>query len=229
MLLVTILRAEDLVGRLDSLRKKEMKCKKRKAMVWKTERWMTDVFPGSNRIYEEYSHLPRRELAVVAGAVLDSALAELLSKRLPGPDAEVHSFLGVNGDGRAPCGSFGARIQLALLTNVITPSDAIILRAIKGIRNQFAHEVRADFNSPKVLPLVVNLHDQLLTQSNRLIDGGHLQGEKHSLDTIRPYLATAPEAGAGLLLATLSVYQAYFHRLYEKVAPIEPLQVEPRI
>jgi len=197
-------------------------------MAWKTEQWMRNIFPGSDRIYEEYRLLPRRELAVVAGAVLDSALAELLSKRLTGQDSEIHSFLGVNGDSRAPCGSFGARIQLALLTSVITESDAFVLRAIKNIRNQFAHEVKADFNSPSVLPLITKLHDQFLQQSNRLIEAGHLDGTSHSLSTIKPFLATTPEAGAGLLLAIFSTYQAYFHRLYERVQPIPPFTVGPR-
>lgn len=197
-------------------------------MVWKTEQWMRDVFPGSNRIYEEYRLLPRRELAVVAGALLDSALAELLSKRLNGQDSEIHSFLGVNGDGRAPCGSFGARIQLALLTSLITESDAAILRTIKNIRNLFAHEVRADFNSTSVLPLITKLHDKFLEQSNRLIKASLLDGETHSLSAISPFLASTPEAGAGLLLAILSTYQAYFHRLYERVQPIPPFPVGPR-
>lgn len=196
-------------------------------MAWKTEQWMRDVFPGSDSIYEEYRSLPRRELAVVVGAVLDSALAELLSKRLTGQNSEIHSFLGVNGDGRAPCGSFGARIQLALLTSVITEGDAAVLRTIKNIRNQFAHQVNADFNSESVLPLVTKLHDQFLQRSNKLIEVGHLDGTTHSLSTIKPLLVTEPEAGAGLLLAIVSTYQAYFHRLYERVKPIPPFPVVP--
>jgi hypothetical protein len=197
-------------------------------MAWKTDQWMRDVFPGSERIYEEYQLLPRRELAVVAGAVLDSALVELLSKRLTGQDSEIHAFLGVNGDGRAPCGSFGARIQLALLTLVITESDAAVLRSIKNIRNQFAHEVKADFNSASVLPLITKLHDQFLQRSNKLIETGHLDGTTHSLSMIKPLLITEPEAGAGLLLAILSTYQAYFHRLYERVQPIPSFPVGPK-
>lgn len=198
-------------------------------MAWKTEQWIRDVFPGTNRIYEEYWLLPRRELAVVTGAVLDSALAELLSKRLTGQDFEIHSFLGVNGDGRAPCGSFGARIQLALLTSLITESDAVILRTIKNIRNLFAHEVKADFNSKSVLPLIIKLHNKFIEQANRLIKAGHLDGETHSLSTIAPFFATRPEAGAGLLLVILSTYQAYFHRLYDRVQPISPFPVGPRV
>lgn len=189
-------------------------------MGWKVEQWMNDVFPGQDKIYSEYRSLPRRELAVVAAAVLDSALAELLSKRLSGPESEIHGFLGINGDGRAPCGSFGARIQLALLTSIITENDATTLRIIKSIRNKFAHEVRSEFNSPSVLPLILKLHDQSLLQSNLLIDAGHLSGPRNSVNTIRPFLSTIPEAGAGLLLSVFCIYQAYFHRLFDKSKPI---------
>ncbi len=196
-------------------------------MAWKTEQWMRDVFPGRESVYSEYRLLPRRELAVVAAAVLDSALAELLSKRLSGPDVEVHSFLGVDGDGRAPCASFGSRIQLALLLGIITPDDSVILRGVKNLRNRFAHEVRADYNSPTVLPVLLGLHDQFLKQSNRLIEAGHLPGEKHSFETIRQFLPTIPEAGAGLLLAILAIYQAYFHRIVAVVERVSELPLSP--
>lgn len=198
-------------------------------MGWKVEQWMKDVFPGEDKIYSEYRSLPRRELAVVAAAVLDSALIELLSKRLAGPESEIHGLLGINGDGRAPCGSFGARIQLALLTSVISENDATTLRIIKNIRNRFAHEVRSDFNSPSVLPLIIKLHDQFVLQSNLLIDAGHLSGPRHPMDVIRPLLSTIPEAGAGLFLSVFCTYQAYFRSLFEKVQPIEAMSTSPRV
>ncbi len=31
-------------------------------MVWKVERWLADVFPGEDRIYDAYRHLSDREL-----------------------------------------------------------------------------------------------------------------------------------------------------------------------
>lgn len=182
-------------------------------MGWKIEQWMKDLFPGKDNIYSEYRALPRRELAIVAAAVLDSALVEILARRLTGPESEIHGFLGINGDGRAPCGSFGARIQLALLTSIITVNDAATLRLLKNIRNKFAHEVRSDFNSASVLPLVIRLHEQFLLQSNLLIEAGHLHGQSNSLHEIRTHLPALPEAGAGLLLSVFCVYQAYFHRM----------------
>src|SRR5882724_8019120 len=128
-------------------------------MAWKTEKWLSEVFPGEERIYSEYRELPRRELAIVVAAVLDTALAELLSKRVLDLPRECEEFLGLNEDGRAPAATFGARIQLALLLGVIIDQDAAILREIKHIRNKFSHRVRIDFTSPAVKRHVVRLHE----------------------------------------------------------------------
>lgn len=101
-------------------------------MAWKIERWLADVFPGENSIYSEYRSLSPRELSIVSAAVLDVALAELLVLRLRDESKEIEDFLGLNGDGRAPVGSFGARIQLGVIVGLLTPNDAAILRTIKG-------------------------------------------------------------------------------------------------
>jgi hypothetical protein len=192
-------------------------------MSWKIERWLSDVFPGKTEIYNEYRLLPRRELAVVAAAVLDIALAELLSRRVSDHAKEYEEFLGLNGDGRAPCGSLGARIQLALLLGIVTEQDAAVLRAVKNIRNRMAHRVLSDFNSPDVLPLVSSLHDLFLAHSNELIDKGLLGGTKHDFNLLRPLLSSTPEVGAAILLAVLTTYQAYFHRLSETITRIAPI------
>lgn len=107
-------------------------------MAWKIEKWLSEVFPGEQRIFAEYQDLTRRELALIAAGVMDLALAELLSMRLIDNPKEYEEFLGLNEDGRAPCGSFGARIQLAVLLGIITKEDASILRSVKNIRNKFA-------------------------------------------------------------------------------------------
>lgn len=186
-------------------------------MAWKIEQWMRDVFPGADRIYEDYRGLPRRELAITAGAVLDLALVEILSMTLTGPEQEIHSFLGINGDGRAPCGSFGARIQLALLLSIISEKDAAILRAIKNIRNQLAHQVNADFDSSWVQPLLNKLHDNFLEVAESLMASGSLSSASRSAYSIKPFLAKEAEAGAGLLLVIFCIYQAYLHRIYERL------------
>src|SRR5260370_42661789 len=108
---------------------------------------MSELVPGAESIYSEYRGLGRRELAVVGAGVLDLAIGELLSKRLCDDQRECEEFLGLNEDGRAPCGTFGSRIQLALLTGIITRADAAVLRSIKAIRNKFAHRILVDFDS----------------------------------------------------------------------------------
>ena len=158
-------------------------------MAWKTERWLQELFPGKEKIYSEYRALPRRELAIVAAAVLDAALAELLTMRLLDDEKECHAFLGISGDSRSPCASLGARIQLAYLIGLITKNDVTVLRMIKNIRNAFAHRVNADFTSPEVLPLIKTLNSQFRAQSNRLIDAGVLNGARHEEDVDRASLA----------------------------------------
>ena len=162
-------------------------------------------------IYNEYRGLGRRELAVVVAGVLDLALAELLSKRLLDQPRETEEFLGLNEDGRAPCGTFGSRIQLAILVGVITPADASLLRSIKAIRNKFAHRILVDFDSPQVVSLVHRLHEQWRARVLEIAPDARVS---ESLDKIEPQLHCQPEAGAGLLLAVFCVLQAYFHRLY---------------
>lgn len=88
-------------------------------MTWKTEKWMEEVFPGKDKIYSNYRDLNAREFSIVSCAVIDAALAELISIKLKKSSAaELESFLGVNGDGRAPCASLGAKLQLGYLLGI---------------------------------------------------------------------------------------------------------------
>jgi hypothetical protein len=186
-------------------------------MAWKIERWFAEVFPGETEIYAEYRGLPPRELAIVSAAVLDVAIAELLALRLNDETKEVEEFLGVNGDGRAPVGSFGARIQLGVLVGLLTPDDAAILRTIKELRNLFAHRVRIDFLSPSVLKTTTKLHALWVSRSAALIKAGAMSGTTEQLAEIGRYLPSIAEAGEGLLLSVFTVYQAYFHRMHSRV------------
>ena len=82
-------------------------------MVWKIEKWFEEVYPGKENIFSKYQNLPHKELVIVCAAVADVALVELISLRLRNDNKEIEEFIGANGDGRAPVGSFGAKIQLA--------------------------------------------------------------------------------------------------------------------
>ena len=189
-------------------------------MAWKLERWLSDVFPGEENIYSEYRELRPRDLAITVAAVLDCALAELLIQRLGGPNTEIESFLGLNGDGRAPVASFGARIQLGLILGILTSRDAAILRTIKGIRNEFAHRVNVGFLSPAILKETTKLLSLWKKQTKDLAKAAVVPGSRENLDIIEQGLPCLPEAGEGLLLALFSVYQAYFHRMHPRVTKI---------
>jgi hypothetical protein len=185
-------------------------------MTWKVEKWLAEVFPGEEAIYVEYQGLPPRELVIVAAAVLDVALAELLSLRLIDLAKEAEPFLGLDGDGRAPAGSFGARIQLALLTGILTQDDATILRQIKQLRNLFAHRVRIDLMHPSALKVTQAILTLWVKRSAKLFD----QPEEFVASTmsdIRNGLDKDPAAGHGLVLAIFSVYQAMFHRMHGRI------------
>jgi len=183
-------------------------------MAWKLEKWLSEVFPGEDRIYEEYRHLRNRELAIVSVAVLDIALAELITLRLADVPDEVETFLGLNEDGRAPVASFGARIQLGLLLAILTPEDVAILRAMKGVRNVFAHRVKVTFLSPRVQKPLAQLWDASVALNSRIAKNPAIN---KALLELRGELDKVEDAGAGMMFATFCVYQAYFHRLHGRV------------
>jgi hypothetical protein len=158
-------------------------------MAWKIERWLSEVFPGETRIYAEYRALPPRELAIVTATVLDVALTELLALRLADNEKEVQDFLGLKRDGRAPAGSFGARIQLGLLLGILTPRDGAMLRVIKEIRNLFAHRVRIDFLSPPVLKAKTRLQALWLENAERLFETGAVSSSTWPSPGLKPRAA----------------------------------------
>jgi hypothetical protein len=186
-------------------------------MAWKIERWLAEVFLGEEHIYAEYRNLPSRELAVVAAAVLDLALAELLALRLREQPREVEEFLGLNGDGRAPAGSFGARIQLGVLVGILTQQDAAVLRTIKEIRNLFAHRVRVDFLSLPVLNATSKLHALWLQHTEALLKAGAITGTTKHIKELGHQLPKVSEAGEGLLLSVFTTYHAYFHQMHGRI------------
>jgi hypothetical protein len=110
--------------------------------TWKIERW-GDVETTLEDLGRKYDSLSFREMVIVGVAAIDVALAELLAMRLLDDPPEAYDFLGADGDGRAPAGSFGARIQLAYLLGLIAKPSISILRALKAVRNAMAHRIQA--------------------------------------------------------------------------------------
>jgi hypothetical protein len=192
-------------------------------MAWKIEKWLSEVFPGEENIYSAYRDLPPRELAIVAGAVIDTALAELISKRLVDMPGECERFLGANDDGRAPAQSFGARIQLGLLIGLIREADARAFRAIKKIRNKFAHRVGIGFCDDDIVKETTKLVDRLAEMAMVAAEKDPGSGFRIDLEAakrLKASLSTEPEAGAGVLLVTLTYYNAFFHLLHDKIVRV---------
>jgi hypothetical protein len=193
-------------------------------VAWKIERWLEDVFPGGENTYSAYRDLPERELVIVAAAVLDSALASALELRLCDYQGEIESFLGANGDGRAPAASFGARIQLGLLVGLLTLEDAAVLRALKNVRNPFAHRAQAAFTSPALRKPVRALYDAWLRHLTKQAEQGVIDGDLSKYRKIEKFLESDTDAAAGLILAILVFYQASFYLLHEDAVRIKPIE-----
>ena len=126
-------------------------------MPYKIERWSNDLLAPPDALRRQLGSLSDRELVIVACALLDSALAELLSDRLLGTASELEEFLGLNNDSRAPAGTFGARILLARLTGMLESGDIAVLRRLKAIRNEMAHRVNASLSGTRAVALTASL------------------------------------------------------------------------
>ena len=116
-------------------------------MAQRIETWFGNLYDPSAKIPAEHKQLAPRELVIIACGLLDAALAEVISLRFRDDRNESDGFLGVEGDSRAPAGTFGARIQLAYLLGLIDAPMVRGLRGLKRLRNLMAHRVRIDLLS----------------------------------------------------------------------------------
>ena len=183
-------------------------------MAWKIEQWMRQVYPGKRRIFTTYGRLNPREIVLVTASVIDAALAELLSRRLNNHSKEIESFLGLNADGRAPAGSFGARIQLAFLLGLISDADVKIFRHIKSIRNEFSHKVHVDIDSPHILQEVIKLGELLIALCPKTKNG--LKSAK-ALSLLTRQIKRKPRKAKDLFETILVSYQMSFEKAYWRV------------
>lgn len=120
-------------------------------MSRKTETWINENFPDPEKWLKLLKKSSDRDVAVMLCSILDSLLADLISLRLEGDKKEIETFLGLDGDGRAPLGSFGARIQAAYLLSLIEKFQLKNLRNMKDIRNLFSHNVIISFDDERVV------------------------------------------------------------------------------
>ena len=196
-------------------------------MSWKIEKWFTEVFPGEKNIYSEYRTLKPRELVIIAASVLDLALAELISMRLINISKEFEDFLGLNGNGLAPCSTFGARIQLALLIGIINQDDAAVLRTIKNLRNLYAHKVNVSLSRDEGLKIALQLLEEYRCIMIKITKKYKKEIANTGLDAIKDRMSKSEEAACAIILTVFAVYQAYFHRIHVMISRIQGITTIP--
>lgn len=189
-------------------------------MARRTEPWLPNRLPVVGAIYAEYGSLPLRELSIVIAAVLDAALAELLTLRLIDNAGQVKDFLGLDGDGRAPAASFGSRIQLALLVGLIGPEDAAILREMKELRNHFAHRSQVAFDSPDIQKTTAKLHGLWIKWRSKVDTSRVSDASPVELNRLARDLSSLEYATAGLLLWVFVAYHVRFQNIHPNVQRI---------
>lgn len=128
-------------------------------MTRKTETWINENFPDPEKWLKLLKKSSDRDVAVMLCSIIDSLLADLISLRLEGDKKEIETFLGLDGDGRAPLGSFGSRIQAAYLLGLIEKIQLKNLRYMKDIRNLFSHNVLVTFDDERVVKKMKTIID----------------------------------------------------------------------
>jgi hypothetical protein len=84
-----------------------------------------------------------RIIAVVGGALLEQAVDRTLRERLINIPGLVNNLLGVD----RPLGNMGPKIDLLRLLGAIDDKTRGALKGIAGVRNFFAHNLSASFDS----------------------------------------------------------------------------------
>jgi len=106
-------------------------------------------------LQDEYADESDRACVILAGVLLDEALAVLLKVSLiPNPSGEDTLFSGAY----APLSTFSARIDMAHRLGLIDSNFARSLHLVRKIRNEFAHNVTGcDFKDGAVLNRLAEL------------------------------------------------------------------------
>ncbi len=108
-----------------------------------------------------------RTCGILAGALLDNLLFDLLQRCLPeSPVSDRAALFAFNG----PLGPFANKIQLAHFMGLITVGDVMTLNVIKDIRNLCAHSLGfredqvIDFKHPSVIERLKKLYSPKLLE-----------------------------------------------------------------
>jgi DNA-binding MltR family transcriptional regulator len=101
-----------------------------------------------------------RSAAILAEALLEDRLTKCLLAHLKDDNVVVGKMF----KGYGPLASFGAKLDLAYLMEIINERELQVLNRVKEIRNRFAHRLEAhSFDVPMIKDLCPQLlqHDQV--------------------------------------------------------------------
>lgn len=97
-----------------------------------------------------------RAAALIAASFLEDRLEELIKTKF----VEDNNLLSRMFKGYGPLASFSAKIDISVLMGLNDEAIAEMLRVIKNIRNDFAHDIRPiDFNTQKIRDKVNSIPD----------------------------------------------------------------------
>lgn len=116
------------------------------------------------RVVREFGDESNRGAALVAAALLDLNLEDLLRTFMIDDPVEVEYLLG------SGLQSYGARIRVAYALGLVSDDEANDLRVIQSVRNYFAHNLHVTFEAEVVQVQLERLRllRQVLPEARRL-------------------------------------------------------------
>lgn len=147
--------------------------------------WLTQESKDLQAI-DELEKGSDRSVGVIAGALIDARLSEMLRRDLRRDDTGYSARVRKNVfDPEGPLGTFGAKINLAYLMGYFTADAHSDLQALKKIRNLFAHYREHDtFDTDQLRTLCSNfrlIDDRVRPPSASMKIG---DGERIPMDSV---------------------------------------------
>jgi hypothetical protein len=99
-----------------------------------------------HELFNEREIIDERAIAIVGAAFLDTMLSDILAAFMVDDEKEVQKLLGYD----HAMGTFSSRITAAYCLGFICKTVRDDLRIVGKIRNKFAHEMRASFDSDPI-------------------------------------------------------------------------------
>lgn len=99
-----------------------------------------------HELFNARDTVDERAIAIVGAAFLDSTLEHILVTFMADDEKETNRLLGVD----CPIGSFSSRVTATYCLGLICKTIRDDLRTVGKIRNRFAHQLEADFDSEPI-------------------------------------------------------------------------------